>query len=220
MQGRPYSTPWIKENATAIISLFYAGEEQGSAVADMLFGRIDPGGRLPVSVARSAGHIPTTYDYKPGARGIFRQPGTAEQPGRDYVFHGSDPLWPFGFGLSYTRFQYSDLVIETPSVAADGVVRVRFTVTNIGERDGTDVAQIYFHDMASSVTVPALRLARFEKLYLKAGQTIRVLMAFDAGAFSEWDRLVRRRVVEPGEYEILVGTSAEDITLRGRVWVR
>ncbi|MDR2844824.1 MAG: glycoside hydrolase family 3 C-terminal domain-containing protein [Puniceicoccales bacterium] len=220
IHGRPYSVPWVKDNATAILSMFYAGEEQGNAVADVLFGNIDPGGRLPVSVARSAGHIPTTYDHKPAARGIFRQAGTSERLGRDYVFTAAGPLWPFGFGLSYTRFQYSDLVVETPSVPSDGVVRVIFTVTNIGERDGTDVAQIYFHDKSSPVTVSALRLARFEKLRLKPGQSVRVLMAFEAGTMAEWDRLVRQRVAEPGEYEILVGTSAEDIALRGvvRVW--
>ncbi|MDR2430553.1 MAG: glycoside hydrolase family 3 C-terminal domain-containing protein [Puniceicoccales bacterium] len=220
LHGRPFSTPWIKDNATAILSLFYAGEEQGHAVADILFGNADPGGRLPVSIARNAGTIPTTYDYKPGARGIFHRPGTPARAGRDYVFNSAAPLWPFGHGLSYTRFQYSDMVVETPSITSDGIVRVRFTVTNIGNRDGTDVAQIYFHKTASSVTVPALRLARFRKIRLKAGESTRVLMAFDATTMSEWDRLVRRRVVEPGEYEIFVGTSAEDILLRSQVWVR
>ena len=220
LHGRPFSTPWIKENATAILSLFYAGEEQGHAVADVLFGNADPGGRLPVSIARNAGTIPTTYDYKPGARGIFRRPGSTTRAGRDYVFNSADPLWPFGHGLSYTRFQYTDMVVETPSITSDGIVRVRFTVTNIGNRDGTDVVQVYFHKTASSVTVPALRLARFRKIRLKAGESTRILMAFDATAMSEWDRLVRRRVVEPGEYEIFVATSAEDILLRGQVWVR
>jgi beta-glucosidase len=217
LQGRPCSAPWIKENATAILSMFYAGEEQGNALADVLFGKHDPGGRLPVSVARSAGHLPTTYDYKPGARGLFNKPGSPEHPGRDYVFSGTDPLWPFGFGLSYTRFQYSDLVVETPTVPSDGVIRVRFTVSNIGEREGTDVAQIYFHDPSSAVTVPAMRLVRFEKIQLKAGQKTQVVLAFEATALAEWDRSIQRRVVEPGEFEILVGSNAENILLRGTV---
>jgi beta-glucosidase len=218
LQGRPYSTPWIKENADAILGLFFAGEEQGAALADVLFGNADPGGRLPVSIARGAGNIPTTYDYNPGARGIFHKPGTPEFPGRDYVFTESGPLWPFGFGLSYARFQYSALVVDTPEVAADGVVRLRFTVANLAERDGVDVAQIYFHDTATSlVASPALRLVCFKKFNLKASSSVELSVEFPASLMTEWDRLVRSRVANPGVREIYVATSAEDILLRTKV---
>ncbi|MDR1497094.1 MAG: glycoside hydrolase family 3 C-terminal domain-containing protein [Puniceicoccales bacterium] len=220
LHGRPYSTPWIKENATAILSMFYAGEEQGNAFADVLFGNADPGGRLPVSIAQGAGGIPTTYDYNPGGRGIFKKHGTEEFPGRDYVFTRPVPLWPFGFGLSYARFQYSDFVIETPQIKANDTVRMHFTVTNLATRDGTDVAQIYFHNASSLVAGPSLRLVRFKKIEVKAGKSIRVEVEFNAREMSEWDRLVRSRVTEPGEYEIFLGTSAEDIVLRGVVHVQ
>jgi beta-glucosidase len=221
LHGRPYSTPWIKENADAILSLFYGGEAQGTAVAEVLFGNTDPCGRLPVSVAHGAGNIPTTYDYNPGARGLFRKPGTVEFPGRDYVFTEPTPLWPFGFGLSYARFQYSNLVIETPEVTPSGTVRLRCTVSNLSERDGVDVAQVYFHNTATSlVASPALRLVSFKKFSLKAGKSVEVDFHFEVQALSEWDRLVRSRVPMPGEYEIYVGISAEDIVLRGKVQVK
>jgi beta-glucosidase len=220
LQGRPYSVPWVKENATAIISMFFAGEEQGAALADILFGNTDPGGRLPVSVARGPGTLPTTYDFTPGGRGIFGRAGSRDFPGRDYVDDDAAPLWPFGFGLSYARFQYTDLEIATPEVAPEGEVRLRFTVNNLSNRDGTDVAQVYFHNATSLVTGPLLRLVRFEKFQVKANGTRLVEVTFPASALAEWDRLVRSRVTPPGDYEILVGTSAEDIVLRGRVVVK
>ncbi|MDR3229661.1 MAG: glycoside hydrolase family 3 C-terminal domain-containing protein [Puniceicoccales bacterium] len=217
LSGRPCSAPWVKENATAILAMFFAGEEQGSALADILFGNLDPSGRLPVSVAEGAGSLPTNYDFTPGARGIFKRPGSPDFPGRDYVSASPGPLWPFGFGLSYARFQYSDLTVETPTLAPDGEVRLSFSVTNLSTRDGTDVAQIYFHNTTSLVAGPLLRLVRFEKFQVKAGETRRVEIVFKASAMSEWDKLVRSRVAVAGEYEILVGTSAEDIVLRGKV---
>ena len=220
LQGRPYSVSWIKENAMAVLGMFFAGEEQGNALADVLFGKTDPGGRLPLSVALSAGHLPTTYDYKPGERGIYRHPGPAVLPGLASDTEDSGPLWPFGYGLSYARFRYSDLVVETSEVAGNGTVRLRFSVENISTREGSDVAQVYFHNVTSPVTVPALRLACFKKFTLPPGGNMRLLLEFDTGAMAEWDRLVRRRLAEPGEYEILVGTSAEDIVLRGKVIVR
>jgi beta-glucosidase len=220
LQGRPCSTPWIKDNANAILSLFYAGEEQGAAVASVLFGEADPGGRLPVSVARGAGSIPTTYDYNPGARGVFGKPGTPDFPGRDYVFTGTGPLWPFGFGLSYARFQYSNFVVETPEVPPAGSVRLRITATNISERDGVDVLQIYHHNTTTNlVASPAQRLVAFQKIALKAGAVSQIFFEFPVADMAEWDRLVRSRVASPGEYEIFAATSAEDVLLRGKVRV-
>ncbi|MDR1818113.1 MAG: glycoside hydrolase family 3 C-terminal domain-containing protein [Puniceicoccales bacterium] len=220
VHGRPYSEPWLKERADAVLSCYFAGEEQGSALADVLFGECDPGGRLPVSVARGAGALPTTYDHTPGARGIYARAGSTDFPGRDYVFDECAPLWPFGFGLSYARFRYSALEIETPEVTADGEVRLRFTVANLSKRAGTDVAQVYFHNATSMVAGPQMRLARFEKFEVAAGDERIVRVAFPVSAMAEWDRLMRVRVANPGRYEILVGASAEDIALRGIVTLK
>ena len=102
LTGRPYCLPWMHAHVPAIIEAFYPGEQQGAAIVDILFGRVNPSGRLPVTLARSAGHIPCTYDYKGYGRGYYRKPGSAETMGRDYVFDTPDPLWPFGFGLIQT----------------------------------------------------------------------------------------------------------------------
>jgi len=220
LHGRPYSEPWLKENAGAILSVFFAGEAAGDAVAEILFGAREPGGRLPVSVARGAGNLPTTYDHTPSARGIYRRPGSPEFPGRDYVFEEAGPLWPFGFGLGYARFQYSDLVVETPEVTPGDEVRLRFLITNLSARDGADIAQVYFHNATSLVSGPARRLACFAKFTVAAGATLEARMSFHASALAEWDRLVRSRVAGAGDYEILIGASAEDISLRGRVVMR
>jgi beta-glucosidase len=115
-------------------------------VADVLLGRVNPSGRLSMTVPQSAGHIPTVHDYKPSGRGFYHKPGSETQLGRDYVFASPAPLWPFGFGLSYTTFRYSDLQIETPVIPADGEVRLRFTVQHTGSRPGKDVPQVYLRD--------------------------------------------------------------------------
>jgi len=219
LQGRTFSIPWIKQHATAIVSAYYPGEEQGHALADLLFGRIDPSGRLPVSVAQSAGHIPTVYDYKPSGRGYYHHPGTPENPGRDYVFSSPDPLWPFGFGLSYTTFAYSDLRIETPSLKDSEAVKFSFRVANTGSRAGKEVAQVYFRDRISSTTTPMKRLIRFAKIELAPGQSQVLSFEIPAKELALWNRQMKR-VVEPGDFDLMVGQNAVDIKLKGSFAVR
>ena len=214
IHGRPYSIPWMKANIPGILSVFYPGEQGGNAIADILLGRINPSGRLPVSVPQSAGHIPTVYDYKPTGRGVYRQPGTPEKPGRDYVFTSPDPLYPFGFGLSYTTFAYSDLVIEKPCVTTDGVVRLSFVVSNVGLREGKEVAQVYIRDEVSSTTTPTMRLLRFKKILLEPGGSRRLELDIPVSELAIWDAAMKR-VVEPGRFQVMVGASAEDIRLQG-----
>jgi beta-glucosidase len=214
LHGRPYSIPWMKEHVPAILDAFYPGEQQGNAIADLLFGQVNPSGRLPVSIPQSAGHIPTVYDYKPSGRGYYHQPGRPEKLGRDYVFSSPDPLWPFGFGLSYTTFDYSDLQVDTPTVAPDGTVKFRFTLTNTGDRPGQEVAQVYFRDLVSSTTTPEMRLLRFRKVELQPGESRTLEFAFPAGELALWNRKMQR-VVEPGGFDLLIGASAEDVRLRG-----
>jgi beta-glucosidase len=214
LHGRPYSVPWIKAHIPAILSAFYPGEQQGKAIADILFGRVVPSGRLPVSVAQSAGHIPTVYDYKPSGRGCYRQPGTPDAPGRDYVFSSPDPLWAFGYGLSYTQFRYGDLQIETPTVPPDGTVCFRFHVENTGASSGQEVAQVYVRDQISSTTTPVMRLLRFAKIPLAPGQSHTLRFEVPVVELALWN-LAMQRVVEPGLFDLLVGASAEDIRLRG-----
>ena len=204
----------------AILDAFDPGEQQGHAIADILLGRVSPSGRLPVSVAQSAGHnIPTVYDYLPDQRGFYRQPGTPEKPGRDYVFSSPDPLWSFGFGLGYTTFRYDALKIETPAIGTNGIARLSFAVTNTGQREGKEVAQVYYRDEVSSVVTPLKRLIRFQKVSLKPGETRRLAFEIPAAELALWN-VAMQRVVEPGAFEIMVGPAAEDIKLRGKFEVR
>ncbi len=204
VQGRVFSVPWMKEHVPAILSVFYPGEEGGTAVAEVIFGKVNPSGRLPVSVPQSVGHIPTTYDYPPQGR-------------HAYVFSPAEPLWSFGYGLSYTSFEYSDLKIKTPAVGASGSVGFSFSVSNTGPREGREVAQVYFHQEVTSVVTPLKRLIRFEKVNLRPGETRRLEFVIPASEMAVWNTEMKR-VVEPGTIEIMVGPAAEDefIKLRGK----
>lgn len=212
LNGRPYSVPWIQQHVPGVIVAFYPGEQQGRAVADILFGKVSPSGRLPVSIAQTAGHIPTVYDYKPGGRGCYNRPGTPEEPGRDYVFSSPAALWPFGHGLSYTSFAYSDLALAEKSIAADGTVSLQVDIKNTGELPGKEVVQVYFNDKFSSTTTPAKRLMAFEKIELAPGESRRVSFEVAASELGLWNPKMEY-VVEPGEFEIMVGASSEDIRL-------
>jgi beta-glucosidase len=219
VQGRPFAVPWIKQHVPAVLSAFFPGEQGGQAIAEVLFGLVNPSGRLPVSVPQSVGHVPTTYDYLPCERGYYQVRGTPERPGRDYVFSSPQPLWPFGYGLGYTTFAYSDLRIEPVAIPADGTARVSFRVTNTGRRAGKEVAQVYFRDCVSSVLTPMARLVRFQKISLQPGEGRRVEFDIPAKELALWN-MEMKRVVEPGEFRISVGASAEDIRLSGRLDVR
>jgi beta-glucosidase len=198
----------------AIISAFYPGQEQGHAIANILFGNVNPSGRLPVTIAQSAGHIPTVYDYKPSGRGYYHQPGSPEHPGRDYVFSSPDPLFAFGHGLSYTTFSYADLSIKTPEIDENGVVQMSFTLANTGRVRGKEVAQIYFRQLVSSVTTPVMRLIRFVKVELDPGEKKTIDVSFAASELKIWN-IQMKHMLEPGKFSIMVGASAEEIKLRG-----
>ena len=204
IDGRPSSIPWIAENASAIIEAWYAGEEGGNALADIIFGNVNPSGRLTVSFPKSVGQSPVYYNYKPSARGFYKKPGTPENPGRDYVFMDTKPLFEFGFGLGYTEYEYSDLKIWPEKIGCDGKTTVSVKVRNIGKREGKEVVQLYLNDVVSSVTTPVKALRGFKKINLKPGEEKEV--AFDLGF--EGLSLVDEHlisVVEPGEFEVMVG---------------
>ena len=216
LNGRPYCLPWMHDHVPALIEAFYPGEQQGNALADILFGRVNFSGRLPVTLARSAGQIPCTYDYKPYGRGYYHQPGSPGHIGRDYAFDSPAPLWPFGFGLSYSTFAYSGLKIETGKVAAsNGVLRLSFTVTNTGKVAGKVVPQVYWRALVARIAPPEKRLLRFEKIPLQPGESRSLAYTIPVGEFRgltpdmHW-------VIDPGEIEIQVGDSAETISQSAR----
>jgi len=204
INGRPISSEWIAEHVPTILEAWYPGEEGGHALADILFGAVNPSGKLPITVPRSAGHVPAFYNHKPSARGYYHRPGTPEVPGRDYVFSPPTPLFPFGHGLSYTTFVYSDLTITPERISPYGSVKVSVTVTNTGDRTGKEVVPLYINDVYSSVTTPVKALRRFEKVELAPGQQAVVTFPLEMDDLSLLNEEMQS-VVEPGEFEVIVG---------------
>ncbi|MDE6086187.1 MAG: glycoside hydrolase family 3 C-terminal domain-containing protein, partial [Muribaculaceae bacterium] len=218
VHGRPWSIGWEKENIPAILEAWYPGEQGGNAIADILFGNVNPSGRLNASFPQSAGHIPTTYDRKPSGLGINREPGTPENPGRDYVFSSPDPLFAFGHGLSYTNFDYSDMKVSADEFGAEGV-DVTVTVTNTGDRKGKEVVQLYINDKVSSVTTPVMSLKGFTKIELNPGESRNVKFHLSPADMGLWNSAMQY-VTEPGEFELMVGKASNDIQLRHTVTYR
>ncbi|NPV47526.1 MAG: glycosyl hydrolase [Armatimonadetes bacterium] len=204
VHGRPYSIAWMAEHIPAILDAWYPGEEGGHALADVLFGRVNPSGKLPITVPRSVGHVPAFYSHKPSARGFYKRPGSPDCPGRDYVFAPPDPLYEFGFGLSYTTFAYSDLRVTPDSILPAGHVEVCVSVQNTGERPGKEVVQLYVDDVVSSVTTPVKVLRGFQKVALGPGESTEV--RFTLGPRDLRIRTAEGQwLVEPGEFRVLVG---------------
>jgi len=198
--GRPASVVNLAAKAASILELWYLGQETGRAVADVLFGDVNPGGKLPITIPRSAGHVPAYYNYKPSAR-------------RGYLFDSVDPLFPFGFGLSYTTVAFANVRLDQDEVEMGQTARIRVDVTNTGSRAGDEVVQLYIRDVVSSVTRPVKELKGFQRVSLDAGETTTVV--FDVTpehlAFYDIDMAFR---VEPGEFRLMVGPSSRDEDLQ------
>ena len=204
VNGRPYSIPWMAENVPAIIEAWYQGEEGGNAIADVLFGKVNPSGKLTVSVPRSVGHVPVFYNHMPSARGIYHVPGAPGKPGRDYVFSHPSPLFEFGHGLSYTTFNYSNLRVSPRRILPNGKVKVRVDVRNAGAVAGKEVVQLYVNDVVSSVTTPVKALRRFKKIQLAPGEKKTVLFTLNHDDLALLDESYEW-TVEPGDFEVVVG---------------
>jgi beta-glucosidase len=203
MNGRPLTVNWLAENAPAVLEAWFGGTEAGNAVADVLFGKVNPSAKLPVSFPRNVGQIPVYYNH--------RNTGRPEDPNNKYTSKYLDvpnsPLYPFGFGLSYTTFALSDLALSSASVPSRGVLRVTATLTNTGSGAGTDVLQVYLHDKVASITQPVRRLAGFQRVTLQPGQSRRVTFRLNSSDFGFYDNSARFRV-EPGGFEVFVGDSS------------
>jgi len=178
-----------------IFECWYLGQETGHAIADVLFGDFNPGGKLPISIPRSVGHVPAFYNHKPSAR-------------RGYLFDDVSPLYPFGFGLSYTTFAFKNVRLAK-KISRTGSTQVLVDVTNTGKRSGTEVVQMYVRDLVSSVTRPVKELKGFKKIALQAGQTETVALDITTKALALYD-LEMKYTVEPGEFEIMIGNSSRD----------
>ena len=203
MEGRPLLMNRASEVANALLTAWYPGEQGGKAIASILFGDVNPSGKLPVSIPRSVGQLPVYY---------------SQNIKRDYMDEKGTPLYPFGYGLSYTRFAYSDLTV-TPLTASSDSVRVSLTVKNTGERSGDEVVQLYLSDRAATVSQPPLQLRAFKKVCLDAGESERVEFTLGFKELSLIDQDMKR-VVEPGFFDVLVGSSSADIHLKAQFEVK
>jgi len=197
---------WIQE-ASAIVDIWYPGEEGGNAVADVLFGDYNPAGRLPITFPIHESQLPLYYNHKPTGRGD------------DYVNLSGKPLFPFGFGLSYTTFEYSNLQIEKSTIAANEKTKIHFTITNTGNYDGDEVVQLYLKDLIASVTQPIMELKGFKRIHVKKGESKQITFEITPELLSLLNTDMKL-VVEPGDFRLMIGASSNDIRLRAVLSVK
>ncbi len=197
LNGRPLAVNYLAENADALIEGWYLGQETGNAVADIILGNANPGGHLPVSIPREVGQLPVFYNYKPSAR-------------RGYLFDSTQPLYPFGYGLSYTSFDISEPRAVTSEIPAGEPAIVEVDITNTGDRAGDDVVQLYLRDDASVVTRPILELAGFQRVTLQPGETRTLTFEISPRSMGVWN-LDMERVIEPGSFTVSVGHSSAEL---------
>lgn len=207
VNGRPLALGWIKEKIPAIIMAWLPGEEGGNAIADVLFGDYNPGGKLPVTFPQAPGQTPLYYSHKPS--------GARSQLWGDYTDLSTAPAFEFGYGLSYTSFKLTNLQIEPTKVSKEGKVRIAFDITNNGRRAGEETVQLYISDAVASVTRPVKELKGFKRLALEPSETKTVMFEIPIASLAFHDKDMRF-VVEPGIFEVMVGHSSTQISLKGQ----
>jgi len=214
INGRPLSVNWAAANADAILEAWYPGPHGGTAIAEVLLGEYNPGGKLTVTFPKTVGQIPFNFPYKP-----YSQVDGAKVPGiKGNQTRINGPLYSFGHGLSYTSFKYSDLSMSSEEIPQDGNVDLTFKVTNTGRMTGDEVVQLYFRDMISSITVYEQQLRGFERITLEPGESREITFRIKAEDLSLLDKDFNR-VVEPGAFEMLIASSSTDIRLRDTLYV-
>ena len=197
VHGRPLSITWMAEHIPAILDVWYPGQEGGTAVAEAIFGDINPGGKLTISWPRSVGQIPCFYNHKPSAK-------------RGYLFADHSPLFPFGYGLSYTTFAYENLRLSKATIKSNESTTLRVDITNTGSRPGDEIVQLYIRDKISSVTRPVLELKGFQRISLAPGATQTVSFTVTPEMLAFYNREMQW-IVEPGEFELMVGRHSRDL---------
>jgi beta-glucosidase len=205
MNGRPLSINWVAENSPAILETWFAGTQGGHAIADVLFGTVNPGGKLPVTFPRSVGQCPIYYNHK----STGRPPDANNKYTSKYLDVAWTPLYPFGYGLSYTKFRMTNLQLSAQSIRADGRLTASVEVENTGTRIGDEVVQLYIRDVASSVTRPVKELKGFVRITLRPGETRRVVFRLGPEHLGFYNREMRF-AVEPGEFKVFVGANSQE----------
>ena len=220
--GKPVTEPWISENATALVQQFYPSEQGGNALADVLYGDVNPSGKLAVGFPTDIGTLPVYYDYLNSGRS-WPNPGRAYPNGTlvfgsNYVLDTPVPLYEFGYGKSYSTFDYRNLRLSKSEAGAADKLTVAVDVTNNSTRDGAEVVQLYVRDEIASVVVPNIQLRGFDKVLIKAGQTTTVNIPLDVTQLGLWD-IRLNYVVEPGNFTVFVASSSKDLRLNSTLTV-
>jgi glycosyl hydrolase family 3/fibronectin type III domain protein len=203
INGRPLSVNSVAQHVPAILEAWWPGQQGGTAIAQVLFGDVNPGGKLPITFPRSVGQLPAYYNHKPSRA-------------RSYIFTSREPLFPFGHGLSYTTFTLDNVRVTPAEIRPGQAATVRVDVANTGAREGDEVAQVYVHQRVASVTRPVKELRAFKRVRLKPGEKATVEMTLGPEALALLDPSMKP-VVEPGDYDVMVGSSSRDtrtVTLR------
>jgi beta-glucosidase len=206
--GRPLALKWEAENVPAILNVWFGGSEAGNAIADVLFGDINPSGKLTTTFPQNVGQVPLYYNHKNTGRPLE---GKWFQKFRsNYLDVSNDPVYPFGYGLSYTTFQYSDVKLSKTQMHPNDKITATVTVTNTGAREGKETVQLYIRDMVGSVTRPVKELKGFQKIPLKAGESkiVSFTIGIDDLKFYNSDL---KWVAEPGDFKVMIGTSSADV---------
>jgi beta-xylosidase len=209
-QGRPYAIPWAAEHVPAILVAYYPGQEGGGAIASALFGDLNPGGKLPVTIPRHSGQVPIYHSHKMGS-GYQRAEGDMHQ---GYTDMPSTPLYAFGHGLSYTSFAYSNLRLSAEQVDSRDVIEIACDVTNTGDLPGDEVVQLYVRDREATVTRPVQELVGFKRVGLEPGATCTVTFTVEMRQLGFYNRQMEF-VVEPGNIDVMIGSSSADVRLTG-----
>ncbi|WP_230383758.1 glycoside hydrolase family 3 C-terminal domain-containing protein [Pedobacter endophyticus] len=202
IKGRPLNLNWASANVPAILDAWYPGQEGGNAIADVIFGDYNPAGRLPISVPKSVGQLPVYYN--------------ARYPEKhDYIETDAEPLYSFGYGLSYTTFNYEHLKLSFKN----GIATASFDLKNSGTVDGDEVVQLYLNAKTSSVVLPIKQLKQFERIFLKAGEQKRVTFELNSSDLEIYDAKMQWKV-EPGKYSVMIGSCSDRIKLEGTFEVK
>ena len=206
MNGRPLTISWIAENTPAVLETWFAGSQAGNAIADVLFGDVNPGGKLPATFPRAVGQVPLYYNHF----NTGRPPDAKNKYTSKYLDVDWTPLFPFGYGLSYTKFEITNLRLSAQRIPSNGKLTVTVDIRNTGRRAGDEVVQLYLRDLAASVTRPVKELKGFQRITLQPGETKRVDFLLSAEQLGFWNRQMRF-VVEPGEFKVMVGSNSEEL---------
>jgi beta-glucosidase len=206
INGRPPTIGWIADNVPAVLEAWMGGTESGNAIADILFGDVNPGGKLPVTFPRTVGQVPIYYNHM----NTGRPPVADSRYNSKYLDVAWTPQFPFGFGLSYTQFKIANLALGSPTIGPADRLQVSVEVTNTGKRAGDEVVQLYIRDVAAIMTRPVKELKGFKRITLKPGETQRVEFTLGPEQLGFYNREMKY-VVEPGEFKVMVGSSSEDV---------